>query len=105
MKLIKQFYVPYKLVPLYAKKVQADIPVLNQPCGYDLEVGDWVMPYGKGINQDFIFTVYTNVKDRQNFDAQGELTFADPLDGLASNLNSQHWKKFHFQVGTASPRK
>lgn len=71
-----------KPVPLYAKKVQADIPVLNQPCGYDLEVGDWVMPYGKGMKKDFIFTVYTNVKDRQNFDAQGELTFADPLDGL-----------------------
>jgi hypothetical protein len=71
-----------KPVALYAKKIQTDVPVLNQPCGYDSEVCDWVMPYGKGMKKDFVFTVHKNVKDRQNFDAQGELTFANPLDGL-----------------------
>jgi hypothetical protein len=72
-----------KPVALYARKVQAAIPVLNKPCGYDLEAGDWVMPYGKGIKKDLIFTIRNReVRDTGNFDAQGELTFANPLDGL-----------------------
>ena len=72
-----------KPLALYAKKVQANVPVLGQPCGYDLEAGDWVAPYGKGMKKDLIFTIQTKeVKDAGNFDAQGELTFKQPLDGL-----------------------
>lgn len=72
-----------KPVALYAKKVSADVPVLGQPCGYDLEVGDWVVPYGKGIKRDLIFTIKTKeVKDAGNYDAQGELTFKQLLDGV-----------------------
>ena len=44
-----------KPVALYAKKVQTDVPALDQPCGYDLEAGDWAAPYGKGFKSDFIF--------------------------------------------------
>jgi hypothetical protein len=72
-----------KPVALYAKKVQANIPILGEPCGYDLEVGDWVAPHGKGMNKDLIFTIRNKeVRDAGNFDAQGEMTFKQPLDGL-----------------------
>jgi hypothetical protein len=72
-----------KRVALYAKKVQVNIPILGQPCGYDLETGDWVAPYGKGMKKDLIFTIRNKeVRDAGNFDAQGELTFKQPLDGL-----------------------
>ena len=34
-----------KPVPLYARRLrQLDIPVLDQPCDYDLEESDWVAP-------------------------------------------------------------
>ena len=71
-----------KTVALYAKKVQADVPVLDQPCGYDLEVGDWVAPYGKGFKADFIFKIHRDFKDQFNFKVEAEMTFKQPDDGL-----------------------
>lgn len=35
-------------VPMYAKDVAAEIPVLDTPLGYDLLKADWVSPYGGG---------------------------------------------------------
>jgi hypothetical protein len=72
-----------KPVALYAKKVQTTLPVLNKPCGYDLEIGDWTMPYGKGMKKDLVFTILKKeVKGAGDFDVQGELTFSNPQDGI-----------------------
>ena len=71
-----------KPVALYAKRVQTQIPTLDQPCSYDLEVGDWTAPFGKGMKKDLIFTIHKEVKNMQDYDVQGELTFANALDGL-----------------------
>jgi hypothetical protein len=44
-------------IPMYAKSVTSvRFPVLNKAVGYDLMAGDWVAPYGKGINTDFLFS-------------------------------------------------
>jgi hypothetical protein len=40
-------------IPLYGKVVSRAIPEQNKPIGYDLEIGDWVKPYGKGVIGDF----------------------------------------------------
>lgn len=69
-------------VALYVKRVQTEIPALDQPCGYDLEKGDWIAPYGKGERSDFVFSVHSDFKDRFNFAAEGSLAFSQPLDGL-----------------------
>lgn len=46
-----------KPIPMYAKSITyIKFPILNKPVGYDLTVGDWVAPYGKGANADFLFT-------------------------------------------------
>ena len=37
--------------------METKIPVTNTPCGYDLMVGDWVVPYGKGKIGDFVFNI------------------------------------------------
>ena len=71
-----------KPIALCAKKIQADVPVLDQPCGYDLEVGDWTAPYGKGFKQDFIFKIHRDFKDQFNFKVEAEMTFKQPDDGL-----------------------
>jgi hypothetical protein len=71
-----------KPVALYAKKVDVEIPALDKPCGYDLEAGDWVMPYGKGMKADFIFTLHQERRGLQDYDILGELTFKNPQDGL-----------------------
>jgi hypothetical protein len=93
-----------KPVALYAKKVQANVPVLGQPCGYDLEAGDWVAPYGKGMKKDLVFTIRTKeVKDAGNFDAQGELTFANPMDGLQGTLIPDIGKNSMFKWERQAP--
>lgn len=73
-----------KPIALYAKRVETQIPVLDQLCDCDLEKGDcdWVAPYGKGMTEDFIFTIHREVRGYLDFDASGELSFAHPLDGL-----------------------
>ena len=71
-----------KPVALYAKTVQLQLPALDEPCGFDLEVSDWVAPYGKGMKKDFIFTVHEKWNGNYDFDVQGELAFKNPLDGL-----------------------
>jgi len=43
---------------MYAKKyvMGLKLPEYNKQIGYDLMIGDWVGPYGKGINSDILFT-------------------------------------------------
>lgn len=43
--------------PMYAKRILSlRLPEFNKAIGYDLMVGDWVAPYGKGVNSDILFT-------------------------------------------------
>ena len=72
-----------KPVALAAKHVQTNVPVLDQPCGYDLEKGDWVAPHGQGVHSDLTFKARRDYKDWFNFTVEAEVTFALPLDGLA----------------------
>ncbi|HVU17915.1 MAG TPA: carboxypeptidase-like regulatory domain-containing protein [Candidatus Didemnitutus sp.] len=71
-----------KPVALAAKRVQTEVPALNQPCGYDLEKGDWVIPYGHGMHSDLIFVIQRDYKDWSNFEVNAKVTFSQPLDGL-----------------------
>jgi hypothetical protein len=76
-------------VPMYAKKVwNTSLPENNKPIGYDLEIGDWVAPYGKGVTPDFIFTLerkFTSVT--QDFNATLTLTFPNDGDGIQSVMS------------------
>lgn len=46
-----------KPVAMYAKNITSlRLPELNKSIGYDLMIGDWVGPHGKGINTDLFFT-------------------------------------------------
>lgn len=69
-------------VPMYAKKVETEIPLIGKPVAYDLEIGDWVAPYGKGVIGDFVFTftgVFKRILDRKE---QLRLTFSNEADGI-----------------------
>ena len=71
-----------KPVALYAKRVETKIPALDEPCGFDLEAGDWVTPYGIGMKKDFIFTLHQEWRSISDYDVHGEMTFKNPLDGI-----------------------
>jgi hypothetical protein len=75
-------------VAAYAKGVSAlTVPEIGKTFGYDLVIGDWVVPHGKGQKADFNFTFeltrpYTSpVKP---FDALLIVTFSNEDDGIQS---------------------
>jgi hypothetical protein len=71
-------------VPMFARKVLLTVPELNVPLGFDLEVGDWVHPYGNGKTGDFVFFVTRRWKSMEDFDSSVRLSFPKRLDGIQS---------------------
>ena len=99
-----------KPVALATKRVQTNVPVLDQLCGYDLEKGDWVAPHGQGMHSDLTFKARRDYKDWFDFTVEAEVTFAQPLDGLvrmkapACARNSVFgWERFAPETGYTAP--
>jgi hypothetical protein len=67
-----------------------DIPVIGHPVGYDVVVGDWVAPAGKGLVRDFILLAQTTITDGSVTSNRLILSFSNPSDGLIrTNI---HWR-------------
>jgi hypothetical protein len=69
------------------------MPKTTEPVGFDLEVGDWVTPYGKGRTADFVFKAEGYVKSSTDYDLRLSLRFSNTGDGiiqtkLTKNLGS-----------------
>lgn len=62
----------------------------GSPMGFDLEIGDWVAPYGKGKTSDFIFTVGGYFKSLNDFADSLTLTFSNQGDGIMPFRRSKH---------------
>lgn len=74
-------------VPMYAKKEKILVPknfVSEQRLGYDLEIGDWVAPFGKGKREDFIFSWRMDGESERDFKWKLVLEFSNPGDGIQS---------------------
>jgi hypothetical protein len=70
-------------IAMYAKHVETKLWADATQVGYDLSVGDWVAPYGKGKIGDFLFRVDRNITSDRDFKAVLQLGFANPSDGLS----------------------
>lgn len=68
-------------VPLYGKVVNRAIPEQNKPIGYDLLIGDWVKPYGKGDNGDYFVTFHKKHLGCKN---------GDTYEDIISRLTERH---------------
>ena len=64
---------------MYAKAVNLGMPVFDKPAGFDLMLGDWVSPHGKGMNSDIIFTGH--LEKRAEDDTDYTLTVSFPKTG------------------------
>lgn len=69
-------------IPMYAKQVDTVIPATNTACGYDLMIGDWVSPYGKGEKADFTFTLTGFNLAPKNNEAHLKLVLSNCVDGI-----------------------
>jgi hypothetical protein len=84
---------------MYAKKyvMGLKLPEYNKQIGYDLMIGDWVGPYGKGINSDILFTEnHADEKSGYTFtigfpkEGDGLQEFTLPDRETGSGLRSPH---------------
>jgi hypothetical protein len=69
-----------KPIAMYAKRINSlRVPEFNKAIGYDLMIGDWVGPYGKGVNTDLFIT-------EKHTDPQSgyilSVSFPKPGDGI-----------------------
>jgi len=74
-------------IPMYVGGTggHKEIPIFDQPVGYDLEKNDWVAPYGDGNIKDFIFVFYVsdqNAKSWEEWSCSYNLTFSNDNDGI-----------------------
>lgn len=82
-------------IPMIAKNNYIDldkfkIPALNIQVGYDLEKGEWVAPYGKGVISDFIFHQDENGGDQYKFYRKIAVSFSNEKDGLIPFIVPQY---------------
>lgn len=71
-----------KPIPMYAKSLNTHVPDLNKPVGYDFEVGDWVGPYGKGVNADILFAGHFDKHTNGESDFTLTVRFPNRGDGI-----------------------
>ena len=82
-------------VPMYVKSLNIGVPEFGKLLGFDLEKGDWVSPYGKGVSADFLFSPELVQRSPDDFDYTLTLTFPNKGDGIkafegsAPNIGSQ----------------
>lgn len=70
-----------KPIPMYAKEVRTHVPDLDKPVGYDLMVGDWITPYGRGIQADFLFAAHFETNNDES-DFTLTVSFPNQMDGI-----------------------
>lgn len=58
------------------------LPAFDKPLGFDLEVGDWVTPYGRGKIPDFVFAVGGYFKALNDYDQSLTVSFSNTGDGI-----------------------
>lgn len=79
-------------IAMYAKRVDAPIPLRDTPVGFDLQIGDWVVPYGKGKEADLLFAYTAKVQDVWNFSKQLSLACSNS-NGLYRQVKDA-WSAF-----------
>jgi len=69
-------------VPMYANNVEMPVPIRDVPVGFDLEIGDWVAPHGKGKESDLLLTYKAKVQDYWNGSLELAISCTNKLDGV-----------------------
>jgi hypothetical protein len=69
-------------ISMYAKRHEMKFPKLDEPVGFDLMIGDWVTPYGKGAYTDIFYTAHRKIITDREFTADLIVTFPNKGDGI-----------------------
>lgn len=63
-------------------EIRTFMPITEKPIGFDLAVGDWVVPHGKGVVSDIYFTGVIQFESRKNFEVRIHGVFTNGVDGV-----------------------
>lgn len=64
------------------RKSQIEIPVIGKDIGFDLIMYDWVFPYGKGIQSDFVVNLTRRFVSWDDQDSKLLVKFTNRFDGI-----------------------
>ena len=67
---------------MYVKYVDAPIPIRDMPVGFDLQVGDWLAPHGKGKQSDLLVIYKSKVQDYWNASLEISIACTNQLAGF-----------------------
>jgi len=71
--------------PLYAKMFRdAELPAEEDAVGYDLVIGDWTAPHGKGVRSDLAFNLIRDYKSRSDYASTFTIAAPGRYDGFVS---------------------
>lgn len=69
-------------VPLIAyRSWELNIPIRNEQLGYDIELGDWISPYGEGKSADIFFVYSSEYHGKHDYNGKLEMSFPNENDG------------------------
>ena len=71
-----------KPIALYARHFKGFIPKNKIKIGFDFIKGDWVSPYGKGLNEDVYFYYDGYAESFFNYGGELNISFSNETDGL-----------------------
>jgi hypothetical protein len=70
-------------VPMYVRRLEyREIPELRRTIGFDLQLADWVAPFGNGKISDFLMYCERDVRTNDDYTAMLRLTFSNQYDGI-----------------------
>ena len=71
---------------MYVKSVRTVIPELNRTIGFDLEKGDWVAPFGNGLQTDVNIEFSGSFTEANNRESRLFISFPCDGDGIQEYL-------------------
>lgn len=69
-------------VAMYARKAEIKIPEIGKEIGFDLMAYDWVEPYGKGKQADFVFKLEKRFVNEDDYDSKLIQTLPNKFNGI-----------------------
>jgi len=91
-------------VPMIQKRIESlKIPAWDQPLGFDLELGDWIDPHGKGKQADFFVNMYRRFEHSSDYDAVATITFPNAGDGILLYTTPEEFQGSSYQFPYEAP--
>jgi hypothetical protein len=81
-------------IPLFARRIETNVPGVNGDYLFDLMVMDWVRPHGKGIVGDIGVRVTRRFESWEDFDCNVTWTFIGSQNGIKRIPTSEAARSF-----------